>query len=184
MAVLLARHCASAADLSEPTTLDFPDSPLSAPGWRRATRLAGLLCDFDIRTIVTSDRRRAQQSVEEWARVQGAEVIVSERLREWSRPGLRGLPEDLARQIVSEAIRNPDKGLPGGGETFGEQCRRILPLVFGLLALPGLTGVCMHSTGVKLVASVILNVNYEDAPLLEPGQVALVTMNDFHILER
>ena len=185
MALLLVRHGATYHDLGPHPQLDFDDTSLSAAGYRRVTQLATGLAPFRVPVILSTDLRRGIETARPWATMSGSLISLQPALRPWDRRGLIGLGEEEIGSMLEANVRDPQRPLPGGGESFAQYCDRFIPFALAFLCAPELVGMVTHSTGVRIIAALIAKGMpldpevYLATPVMDPATAAIATLTGF-----
>ena len=107
------------------------DRPLTARGRAQAAELAERLADIALDAVYSSDLRRARETAEAVARVQGVAVVQLAELREVNVGSWEGLTRDEAEARFPNGFR---RWLAGGnawedGEIYREMSTRVLGAV-------------------------------------------------------
>lgn len=120
MPVFLLRHCRALGQA--------PDAPLSEEGHAQAERLAGVLADLPVATIVASPWARAVASIAPLARARNVDVRTDARLTEYV---LAPVPREDWKDELRRNFEDPARRLDGG-ESVAAAGARIAAVVAGL----------------------------------------------------
>jgi broad specificity phosphatase PhoE len=107
------------------------DRPLTDRGRAQAAGLAERLAGIPLDAVYSSDLRRARETAEAVAHVQGLEVVELPALREVDVGSWQGLTRDEAEARFPEGFQRWRAGATGwdDGESYGEMSRRVLAAV-------------------------------------------------------
>lgn len=111
MSILLVRH--GETESNRDRIMQVASTPLSATGLRQAALLAPRLAQLGVARILCSDLARARATAEPLVRLSGAELVLTELLRERDFGDLRGTPYSA----LSSDPFAPDF-VPPGGESW------------------------------------------------------------------
>jgi len=156
------------------------DVELDAEGRRDAHKLATYFEDVELSQIVSSDRKRAEETADIIGRRKGMEVYVTPALRAFNVGMFSGKPKNKENtDALQEYIDNPDKRIPEG-ESLNEFKNRIRPALEEACELARERGkpllLLAHSSIVHEAGSMIHNDH--EAILVEPGGVAMIFLTD------
>ena len=128
--LLLARHGQSDWNAAR-RWQGFADRPLTERGRAQAAELAERLADIALDAVYSSDLKRARETAEKVARVQGLDGTTEPRLREVNVGSWEGLTREEAEQRFPEGFARWRAGGTGwdDGETYGEMSKRVLAAV-------------------------------------------------------
>jgi broad specificity phosphatase PhoE len=107
------------------------DRPLTDRGRAQAAALAERLADIALDAVYSSDLRRARDTAEAVAAIQGVDVVELAELREVNVGSWEGLTRDEAEARLPDGLRRWRAGGTGwdDGETYAEMSRRVLAAV-------------------------------------------------------
>jgi 2,3-bisphosphoglycerate-dependent phosphoglycerate mutase len=128
--ILIARHGQSDWNLAR-RWQGHADRPLTAKGRKQAEALAARVAHIELEAVYSSDLRRARETAEPVARVQGREVRMLPELREVDVGSWSGLTRDDAKERFPEAFARWEAGFPGweDGESYEQMADRVLEAV-------------------------------------------------------
>jgi broad specificity phosphatase PhoE len=186
--LLLARHGATAANLSRPTTLQgfLPDSELAEAGVRQARAAAEALRTWPITAVYCSPLRRARHTAELIIDALRLPLSVEEGLVEADVGLWTGLSwPEVERRWLRELLafcEDPERNGYLGGESLGQVRERTLPVVNNILARhPGQTVLIVgHGVVARVLTAHWLGVplRYARNLPLDNGAFNVVEMRD------
>ena len=199
MRLILVRHGETVWN-AEHRYQGMTDLPLSARGTLQARALAARLAAEPIDLIYSSDSKRAWQTAEEIATIQGAKVLREPRLREMSFGIWEGLTYPELRERYPKALAEWQREIlgtaPPGGESLGELAVRVEAMLDDLRGLDEIETVLLVSHGGPLRVLLCLALGLAPADYwrfrVDPGSVSelclypegaiLALLNDTHHL--
>jgi len=176
--IYMARHGSTALNGKADCFRGKMDIELDAEGRRDAHRLAHYFEPFEFGHIISSDRKRADETADIIARSKGMEVYSTPSLRAFNVGVFSGKPKNKENEeALQEYIQNPDRRVPEG-ESLNEFKNRIRPAIWEACEIAQEEGKplllvahssCIHELGDMFHGD-------HEAVLVEPGGVAVVCM--------
>jgi len=128
--------------------------PLSAEGKEEVARLAALLCESNLRFLVSSDLDRAVETARAVAASTGAVVVKTALLRPWDVGSFTGRPAEEVTPRLFELARDAPSKMTPGGESFNSFKKRAFEgLRTALFASDAPLGIVSHHRVERLLAA-------------------------------
>jgi broad specificity phosphatase PhoE len=188
--VLLARHGQSDWNASR-RWQGRADRPLTGRGREQARALAARLAHIELDAVYSSDLRRARETAEEVARVQGLGVIEVPDLAEVDVGSWSGLTREEAQERFPAGYHRWLNGEPGweDGETYEEMAERVLAAVLMIAAEHegGRALVVSHGGPIRAIHAAALGLDVHSYRRLRPvepnARLSAVCLEDARLTE-
>jgi broad specificity phosphatase PhoE len=112
----------------------WSDPPLDAQGKRESKAIVAYIATLHPTRIYSSDLQRAKDIATDAAKACKCPLEVSKDLRPWGVGSFTGKPAKDVIPQLQRYIDNPDKAVPGGGESFNTFKTRVLGAMKRVLA--------------------------------------------------
>ena len=156
------------------------DVELDAEGRRDAHKLAMYFEPIELSSIVSSDRKRAEETADIIAQRKGMEVYTTESLRAFNVGVFSGKPKNRENEdALQEYIDNPERKIPEG-ESLNEFKARVRPALMEACELAQQTGKPLLLLGHSSIVHEAGSLVHDDhnAILVDPGGAAMIFLTE------